>query len=93
MITDDQGDHVPFLFFFLVNIRPVEPIGIVYLVDFLSGLRSLDARICQGHWGNSLGQKRLLPPLLPQKNVSCNGSNRENMSAFEHGKRAKEELP
>ena len=49
VITDDQGDHVPFLFFFLVNIRPVEPIGIVYLVDFLSGLRSLDARICQGH--------------------------------------------
>lgn len=36
-------------FFFLVNIRPVEPIGIVYLVDFLSGLRSLDARFCQGH--------------------------------------------
>lgn len=46
-----------------------------------------------GPLGNSLWYRCLLPLLLPQKNMGCNGSHQENRNTNEEGKRAKRELP
>nr|WP_300831753.1 hypothetical protein [uncultured Bilophila sp.] len=43
------------------------PIGIVYLVDFLSGRGGLDADICQGRQGTSQGTSAYCSHCCPKK--------------------------
>ena len=56
----------------------VQPFGIINLVDLIRGLGCFDPRICQRHWGNSMGIVDSCPYCCPKKIAAVNFTQRHS---------------